>query len=283
MPIKVYKPVTPGRRKSSVNAFAELTKDVKPTKALTRSKKRGSGRNNTGKITVRHRGGGAKRRYRLVDFKRQDFDVTGTVKSLEYDPNRSAWIALIVYTNGKKAYILAPQGMEEGNTVVASTERVDIVAGNRMPLEKMPVGTTVYNVELTPLKGGSLIRSAGASAQLMAIEGKYATLKLPSKEVRKVLKGGSATVGSVSNPDHRLIRWGKAGRSRHRGIRPTVRGKVMNPVDHPHGGGEAANSIGMKHPKTPWGKPALGVKTRKAKKASNKLIIQRRPKKRRRK
>lgn len=282
MPIKVYKPVTAGRRRSSVNAFDGLKKSG-PEKGLTVSKKRGSGRNNTGRITVRHRGGGAKRRYRLVDFKRQDFDIPATVKSLEYDPNRSAWIALLVYANGKKAYMLAPQGLEAGDTVVTSTERVDVKPGNRMPLEKMPIGTVVYNVELNPGKGGSLIRSAGASAQLMAVEGKYATLKLPSKEVRKIPKGSYATVGSVSNPDHRLVRWGKAGRTRHRGRRPTVRGKVMNPVDHPHGGGEGSNPIGLKHPKTPWGKPALGVKTRKAKKASNKLIIQRRPKKRRRK
>jgi len=280
MPIKVYKPVTPGRRKSSVNAFAELTAS-KPKKSLTKSKKRGSGRNNTGKITVRHRGGGAKRRYRLVDFKRQEFDIPAKVETIEYDPNRSAWVALLSYRNGKKAYMLAPQGLEVGNTIVSSTNRVEIVPGNRMPLEKMPVGTVVYNVELLPGKGGLLIRSAGLSAQLMAIEGKYATLKLPSKEVRKVPKGCTATVGSVSNPDHRLVRWGKAGRSRHLGKRPTVRGKAMNPVDHPHGGGEGGNPIGMKHPKTPWGKPALGVKTRKAKKASNKLIIQRRPKKRR--
>lgn len=279
MPIKVYKPITPGRRKSSVNAFAELTK-THPEKGLTKSKKRGSGRNNTGRITVRHRGGGAKRRYRLVDFKRQDFDVPATVKALEYDPNRSAWLALIVYTNGKKGYMLAPQGIEIGQTIMASQSRIDVKPGNRMPLEKMPIGTFVYNVELNPGQGGSLIRSAGTSAQLVAIEGKYATIKLPSKEIRKVPKACGATVGTVSNPDHRLIRWGKAGRTRHRGKRPTVRGKAMNPVDHPHGGGEGSNPIGMKHPKTPWGQPALGVKSRKAKKQSNKLIIQRRPKKR---
>lgn len=282
MPIKVHKPTTAGRRRSSVNAFAELTKS-KPEKALTVSKRRISGRNNSGKITVRHRGGGAKRRYRLVDFKRHDYEVEATVKAIEYDPNRSAWIALVNYANGKKAYILAPQGLEVGMKVMASKERVDVTPGNRMPLDKMPIGTVVYNVELNPGKGGSIIRSAGASAQLMAVEGKYATLKLPSKEVRKVPKQCAATVGAVSNPDHRLVRWGKAGRTRHRGKRPTVRGKVMNPVDHPHGGGEGSNPIGLKHPKTPWGKPALGVKTRKAKKFSNKLIIQRRPKKRRRK
>jgi large subunit ribosomal protein L2 len=283
MPITVHKPTTPGRRRSSVNAFSELTKKKKPLKKLTKAQKRTSGRNNSGKITVRHRGGGAKKRYRVVDFKRFDFDIPAKVASLEYDPNRSAWIALLHYGNGKKAYMLAPQGIEVGTVLVSSKERVDVKPGNRMPLEKMPIGTAVYNVELTPGKGGSLIRSAGGSAQLMAVEGKYATLKLTSKEVRKVLKSGLATVGAVSNPDHRLVRWGKAGRTRHKGKRPTVRGKAMNPVDHPHGGGEGGNPIGMKHPKTPWGKPALGVKTRKAKKASNKLIISRRPKKKRRK
>ena len=280
MPIKVYKPVTPGRRKSSVNAFAELTAS-KPQKSLTASKRRISGRNNSGRITVRHRGGGAKRRYRLVDFKRQDFDIEGTIKTLEYDPNRSAWIALIVYKNGKKSYILAAQDMNVGDIILSSQNRIEIKPGNRMPLERIPEGTVVYNIELTPGKGGAIIRSAGASAQLMAIEGKFATVKLQSKEVRKVPKSSAATIGSVSNPDHRLVRWGKAGRTRHRGKRPTVRGKAMNPVDHPHGGGEGSNPIGMKHPKTPWGKPALGVKTRKAKKASNKLIVSRRPKKRR--
>lgn len=234
-----------------------------------------------GKITVRHRGGGAKRRLRLIDYRRQDFDIPAKVASIEYDPNRSAWIALLVYNNGKKAYMLAPQDMEVGAVVVSSQERVDVKPGNRMPLEKIPIGTLVYNVELAPGHGGKIVRSAGTNAQLMAIEGRYATLKLPSKEVRKVLKQSSATVGAASNPDHRLIRWGKAGRMRHRGIKPTVRGKAMNPVDHPHGGGEGSSPIGMKHPKTPWGKPALGVKTRRTKKPSEKLIIKRRPKKRR--
>ncbi len=281
MPIKVYKPVTAGRRKSSVNTFGELTA-AKPIKRLTVSKKRGSGRNNTGKITVRHRGGGAKRRYRLVDFRREDFGIPAKVTSVEYDPNRSCWIAGITYVNGKKAYIIAPQGIEVGQEVISSKERVDVKPGNRMPLEKMPIGTTVYNVELTPGQGGLLIRSAGASAQLMAVEGKHATLKLPSKEVRKVPKQCMATVGSVSNPDHRLVRWGKAGRMRHRGKRPSVRGKAMNPVDHPHGGGEGGNPIGLKHPKTPWGKAALGVKSRRPKKASTRLIVSRRPKNKKR-
>jgi len=280
MPIKVYKPTTPGRRKSSVNAFSELTKAT-PEKKLTVSKKRISGRNNKGRITVRHRGGGAKRRYRLIDFKRQDIEVPAKVKSIEYDPNRSGWIALVNYDNGKKAYILAPQGLEVGDQIITSENRVDINPGNRMPLEKMPIGTNVFNIELNPGQGGKIVRSAGTGAQLMAVEGRYATLKLPSKEVRKVSKLCMATVGASSNPDHRLIRWGKAGRTRHRGIKPTVRGKAMNPVDHPHGGGEGSNPIGMKHPKTPWGKPALGVKTRKANKPSDKLIVSRRPKKKR--
>lgn len=279
MPIKVHKPTTPGRRKSSVNAFGELTAS-KPQKSLTVKKNRINGRNNSGKITVRHRGGGAKRRYRLVDFKRQELDIPAKVVSIEYDPNRSSWIALVNYKNGKKSYIIAPQGVEVGDTIVTSLERVDVKSGNRMPLEKIPLGTFVYNVELNAGGGGILVRGAGSSAQLMAVEGKHATIKMPSKEIRKVSRKSFATVGSVSNPDHRLVRYGKAGRMRHKGKRPTVRGKVMNPVDHPHGGGEGSNPIGMKHPKTPWGKPALGVKTRKAKKGSSKLIITRRPKKR---
>ncbi len=279
MGIKVHKPTTPGRRKSSVNAFTELTKS-KPTKSLTKSKRRTSGRNNQGRITVRHRGGGAKRRHRLVDFKREKLDIPAKVASVEYDPNRSAWIALLHYVDGEKRYILAPQQLEVGTTIISSKERVDVIPGNRMPLERIPIGTFVYNVELNPGQGGILVRSAGMSAQLMAVEGKHATLRMPSKEVRKVLKNAFATVGISSNPDHRLVRYGKAGRMRHRGIRPTVRGKVMNPVDHPHGGGEGSNPIGMKAPKTPWGKPALGVKTRK-KQSSDKLIIRRRPKKKR--
>jgi large subunit ribosomal protein L2 len=278
MPIKIYKPTSAGRRKSSVNAFAELTSD-KPVKKLTRSKTRISGRNHQGRITVRHRGGGSKRRLRLIDERTSMFDVPFRVLTVEYDPNRSSWIALVAYANGKKSYIIAPQGLEVGQELVTSKNRADMKPGNRMPLERMPVGTFVYDIELTPGQGGILVRSAGASAQVIAVEGRYATLRLPSKEIRKVLKQSMATVGSVSNPDHRLIRWGKAGRMRHRGIRPTVRGKAMNPVDHPHGGGEGHNPIGMKHPKTPWGKPALGVKTRKAKKYSNKHILQRRPKK----
>lgn len=278
MPIKVYKPTTPARRKSSVNAFAEITKK-KPLKKLTTAKKRNAGRNNQGRITVRHRGGGAKRRYRQIDFKREKFDVPAKVASIEYDPNRSAWIALLHYNDGGKAYMLAPQELEVGKMVVSSQQRVDVHIGNRMPLDKMPIGTPIYNIELNPGQGGMLVRSAGTSAQLLAVEGKHATLKMPSKEVRKVPKEVLATVGAVSNPDARLVRWGKAGRTRHRGFRPTVRGKAMNPVDHPHGGGEGKSPIGMKRPKTPWGKAALGVKTRKANKKSNRLIVRRRPKK----
>ena len=276
MPIKVYRPTTPGRRKSSVNAFAELTKNKKPEKKLTSAKKRISGRNNQGRITVRHRGGGAKRRYRVIDYRRQKMDIEAKVASIEYDPNRSAWIALLHYVDGEKAYMLAPQGLEEGMKVLASTNRIDINPGNRMPLDIIPIGTTVYNVELNPGQGGTLVRSAGAGAQLMAVEGRYATLKMPSKEVRRVLKGVFATVGTVSNPDHRLVRWGKAGRTRHRGKRPTVRGKAMNPVDHPHGGGEGKAPQGSPHPVTPWGKATKGLRTRKKKKYSSPYIVRRR-------
>lgn len=276
MPITIHKPTSPGRRISSANAFAEITAS-KPLKRLTVSTKRISGRNNQGKITVRHRGGAAKRRYRIVDFKQQSFDIPAKVQSIEYDPHRSAWIALVAYKNGSKAYILAAQGMNVGDTIVSSQNRVDINPGNRMPLDKMPVGANVYNIELNPGQGGLLVRSGGAVAQLVAVEGKYATLRMPSKEVRKVPKHAMASIGFVSNPDNRLVRYGKAGRMRHLGFRPRVRGKAMNPVDHPHGGGEGHNPIGMKHPKTPWGKPALGVRTRKATKHSWKMIVSRRP------
>lgn len=279
MPIKVYKPTTPGRRKSSVNAFAELTVS-KPFKKLTSSKNRISGRNNLGRITVRHRGGGAKRRFRQIDFKRMKDNVPGKVATIEYDPNRSAWIALVQYADGDKQYMLAPQQLEVGAQIMSSDKRVEITPGNRMPLSHIPIGSFVYNVELIPGGGAKMVRSAGASAVLMATDRKYATLKLPSNEIRKVPRDSSATIGMVSNPDHRLVRWGKAGRTRHRGRRPQVRGKVMNPNDHPHGGGEGRNSIGLKHPKTPWGKPALGVKTRKPKKHSNRLIVKRRKDKR---
>lgn len=276
MPITIHKPTSAGRRVSSANAFAEITA-AKPHKKLTVASRRISGRNHQGKITIRHRGGAAKRRYRMVDFKQNQIDIPAKVLTIEYDPHRSAWIALIVYANGQKSYILAPQGMNVGDSIVTSKTRVDINPGNRMPIDKMPVGTMVYNVELNPGQGGMIVRSAGSSAQIVAVEGKFATLRLPSKEVRKVPKESMASVGMVSNPDNRLVRYGKAGRMRHLGFRPTVRGKAMNPVDHPHGGGEGHNPIGMKHPKTPWGKPALGVKTRKPTRHSWRLIVSRRP------
>jgi len=280
MGIKIYKPITPGRRKSSVDDFSDITVKT-PLKSLTFGKKRTGGRNNTGKITVRHRGGGAKRKIRVIDFKRNKFGVPGKVYSIEYDPNRNARIALIYYADGDKRYIIAPQDLEVGDEVIASNDkRVKVAPGNAMALSFIPIGTVIYNIELQPGKGGQAVRSAGNFAQLMAVEGIYATVKLPSGEVRKFLKESMAVIGAVSNPDFMNIRWGKAGRKRHLGIRPTVRGKVMNPNDHPHGGGEAANSIGLKHPKTPWGKPALGVKTRKKKKSSSKLIITPRKKKR---
>lgn len=276
MPVKRYKPTTAGRRISSVDAFEDLTAQ-KPLKSLTIHKKKFAGRGNGGKITVRHRGGGAQQRIRLVDAKRDKFDVPAKVATIEYDPNRGARIALLFYRDGEKRYMIAPVGLSVGDTVISSKQKGEIQTGNRFALEHIPVGIQVYDIELQPGKGAQLVRGAGSSAQLMAIEGPYATVKLPSGEIRMVLKQCMATVGQTSNPDRRLIRWGKAGRMRHRGIRPTVRGKAMNPVDHPHGGGEARNSIGLKHPKTPSGKPALGVKTRR-KQASDKLIIQRRKK-----
>ncbi len=275
MPVKRYNPTSAGRRISSVDTFADITKHA-PEKSLTIPRKEFAGRSH-GKIAVRHRGGGAKRRIRLVDGKRHKFDVPAVVKAIEYDPNRGARLALIVYKDGVKSYIVAPAGLKVGDTVVSSMGKGDIQTGNRYPLEHIPVGLMIHEVELTPGKGAQIARGAGTSVQLMAVEGSHATLKLPSGEMRLVFKQCMATLGQTSNPDRRLIRWGKAGRSRHRGIRPTVRGKVMNPVDHPHGGGEARNSIGLKNPKTPTGKPALGVKTRR-KQASDRLILQRRPK-----
>ena len=277
MGIRVYKPTTPGRRKSSVQTFDDVT-TKKPFKKLVVSKKQQSGRSN-GKIAVRHRGGGAKRNVRLVDWKRDKFDIPATVKTIEYDPNRGARVALVAYADGEKRYILAPQGLEVGMTIISSQKKGEPTAGNRFPLEKIPLGMPVFNIELNPGAGGQLVRGAGTGATLMAVEGKWATIKLPSGEMRMIQKSCAATIGSVSNPDWRLIRWGKAGRMRHRSIRPTVRGKVMNPVDHPHGGGEGSNPIGLKGgPKTPTGKKALGVKTRR-KKASDKLIIKGRKKK----
>jgi large subunit ribosomal protein L2 len=275
MAVKRYKPTTPGRRISSVDTFEDLTRST-PEKSLTKTRKKHAGRTN-GKITVRHRGGGAKRRIRLVDFKRNKFDVPAKVAQIEYDPNRGARLALLHYADGEKCYMVAPIGLSVGDTVVSSKKRGDIQTGNRFELQHIPVGMQVYNIELKPGKGGQIVRGAGTAAQLMAVEGSYATLRLPSGEIRMVLANCMATIGQTSNPDRRLIRWGKAGRTRHRGIRPTVRGKAMNPVDHPHGGGEGRNPIGLKRPKTPTGKPALGVKTRR-KGASDKLIIKRRKK-----
>jgi len=280
MAIKVYKPTTPARRRTSV-LISDASRKSKPVKGLRVIRKRTGGRNNQGKITVRHKGGGAKRFIRIVDFKRDKFDIPAKVETIEYDPNRNANIALILYADGARRYILAADKMKIGDKLINSKIKYTRGNGNRFALHLIPTGSGVYNIELEESRGGKIVRGAGTAATLMSIEGKYAQLKLPSSEIRKVSKECMATVGQVSNPEFRNIRWGKAGRMRHRGIRPTVRGKVMNPVDHPHGGGEARNSIGLKHPKTPWGKPALGVKTRRANKKSNKLIIQRRKKKRR--
>jgi large subunit ribosomal protein L2 len=274
MPIKQYRPVTKGRRFSSVQDFSDITRS-KPEKSLIISQKEMAGRSG-GKITVRHRGGGHKRFIRVIDFIRDRFDIPARVDSIEYDPNRGARISLIVYKDGVKRYMITPDGLKVGDTVVSSLGQADIHVGNRLPLGQLPVGVTVHNVELKPGQGGQLARGAGVNIQLMAVEGDLATLKLPSGEIRTVSKKCSATIGSVSNPDWRLVRWGKAGRMRHRGIRPTVRGKVMNPVDHPHGGGEGKHPIGMKYAKTKWGKHAMGVKTRKRNKASNKFILTRR-------
>ena len=275
MGIKTYNPYTPSRRQMTGSSdFSEITKTT-PEKSLLDSKKRTAGRNAQGKITVRHRGGGAKRKYRIIDFKRKKDGIPATVVGIEYDPNRSANIALICYADGEKAYILAPEGLKDGMTVMNGPE-AEVRVGNCLPLSQIPVGTQVHNIELYPGKGGQLVRSAGNSAQLMAKEGKYATLRLPSGEMRMVPIICRASVGVVGNGEHNLINVGKAGRKRHMGIRPTVRGSVMNPNDHPHGGGEGKTGIGRPGPCTPWGKPALGLKTRKKKKASNKLIVRRR-------
>lgn len=275
MGIKRYKPTTAGRRKSSVDDFSDITKS-KPEKSLIKIKKRSGGRNFQGKITVRHRGGGAKRYLRLVDFRQDKYNLPAEVKAIEYDPNRGARLALVGYQDGQKSYILAPVDLKVGDKVVSSDNKCEINIGNRLPLKNIPTGTAVYNVELTPGKGGELARSAGSQASLMAIDAGYAHLKLPSGEVRMVKEDCLASIGQVSNPDYRSIRWGKAGRMRMRGRRPTVRGKAMNPVDHPHGGGEGKHPIGLTHPKTPQGKPALGPKTRKKGKKSNRFIIKRR-------
>ena len=274
MSIKIYKSTTNARRNMSTTDYSELSK-VAPERSLLVSLKKNSGRNSYGRITVRHRGGGQRRKYRIIDFKRDKFDIPATVASIEYDPNRSAFIALLQYEDGEKRYILQPAGLKVGDTVVAGAN-ADIKSGNALPLTNIPVGTIVHNVELYPGRGGQLARAAGNSAQLMAKEGAYALLRLPSGELRNVPANCMATVGQVGNTDHENVKVGKAGRMRHMGWRPTVRGSVMNPCDHPHGGGEGKSPIGRPGPVTPWGKPALGYKTRNTKKASDKLIIKRR-------
>ena len=274
MGIKKYKPTSPGRRNMSVNTFDEITKK-EPEKSLLTPLKSKAGRNNYGRITVRHQGGGAKRKYRIIDYKRNKDGVPGKVAGIEYDPNRSSNIALIHYVDGEKRYIIAPLKLKVGDTIVSGPE-ADITIGNCLPLKNIPVGTLVHNIELKAGKGGQMVRSAGASAQLMAKEGNYATLRLPSGEMRQVRLECRATVGTVGNLDHQNVRIGKAGRKRHMGIRPTVRGSVMNPNDHPHGGGEGRAPVGRSGPVTPWGKPALGYKTRKKNKPSDKYIVRRR-------
>ena len=273
MAIKNYKPTTNARRKMSTLVNEEITKST-PEKSLTITLKKNGGRNNQGRITVRHHGGGEKRKYRIIDFKRNKFDIPGRVASIEYDPNRSANIALINYMDGEKRYIIAPKNIQIGDVVI-SGETVDIKVGNALPIMNIPVGTVIHNIELRPKKGGALARSAGSSAQILGREGKYVMIRLSSGEQRKILGTCMATIGEVGNEDYELVHLGKAGRSRHMGIRPTVRGSVMNPNDHPHGGGEGRAPVGRKGPVTPWGKPALGYKTRK-KKASDKLIVRRR-------
>jgi large subunit ribosomal protein L2 len=273
MALKKYKAMTNGLRHMTSLDYAEITTD-QPEKSLLRKLNKKSGRNNQGKITVRHHGGGAKRKYRVIDFKRNKDNIPGRVATIEYDPNRTSNIALIFYKDGEKRYILAPKGLEV-DMWVESGEKADILVGNALPLINIPVGTVVHNIELYPGKGGQLVRSAGTSAQILGREEKYVLVRLASGEVRKVLATCRATIGEVGNENHELVNIGKAGRNRHKGIKPTVRGSVMNPVDHPHGGGEGRQPIGRKNPVTPWGKPALGLKTRKRNKASNKLIVRR--------
>ena len=274
MGMKHFNAYTPSRRNMTVSDFAEITKKT-PEKSLLAKKKKNAGRNSYGRITVRHQGGGNRQKYRIIDFKRNKFDIVGTVATIEYDPNRSANIALIQYEDGEKAYILAPQGLKDGDKVI-SGESVDIKPGNCMPINSIPVGTLIHNIELNPKQGGKLVKAAGQSAQLMAKEGKYAHVRLPSGEMRLVLAKCRATIGVIGNSEHENVKIGKAGRKRHMGIRPTVRGSVMNPVDHPHGGGEGRAPVGHAGPMTPWGKPALGYKTRNKKKLSNKFIVKRR-------
>ena len=274
MGIKKYNPYTPSRRHMTGSDFSEITKKT-PEKSLLKPLKKNGGRNNTGKITCRHKGGGNKRKYRIIDFRRNKDGIPAKVIGIEYDPNRTANIALICYQDGTKSYILAPAGLTDGMTVMNGPD-AEVRVGNCLPLENIPVGAQVHNIEMVPGRGGQMVRAAGTSAQLMAKEGKYATLRLPSGEMRMVPIGCRATIGVMGNADHNLINIGKAGRKRHMGIRPTVRGSVMNPNDHPHGGGEGRAPVGRPGPVTPWGKPALGLKTRKKNKQSNKLIVRRR-------
>ncbi|MGI6110385.1 MAG: 50S ribosomal protein L2 [Eubacteriaceae bacterium] len=274
MAIKKYNPTSPGRRNMSINTYDEVTK-TEPEKSLLEPAKKKAGRNNTGRITVRHQGGGAKRKYRVIDFKRDKDGIPAKVIGIEYDPNRTANIALLSYADGEKRYIIAPLGLKDGDVVLSGPD-ADIKTGHCLQLKHIPVGTLIHNIEMKPGKGGQLVRTAGASAQLMAKENNYATLRLPSGEMRRIHLECKATVGTIGNLDHQNVRLGKAGRKRHMGIRPTVRGSVMNPNDHPHGGGEGRAPIGRSGPVTPWGKPALGYKTRKKTKASDKYIVRRR-------
>ncbi len=273
MPVRKFRPTTNARRGMSTLVNDEITKST-PEKSLVGKKRKRNGHNNMGRITVRHRGGGAQRKYRIIDFKRNKFDVTGKVAAIEYDPNRSANIALINYLDGEKRYIIAPNNLKVGDIIV-SGENVDVKVGNAMPIMNIPVGTVIHNIEMRPGKGAQLARSAGSSAQILGREEKYVLIRLRSGETRKILGTCMATIGEVGNADYALVNLGKAGRTRHMGIRPTVRGSVMNPNDHPHGGGEGRAPVGRKQPMTPWGKPALGMKTRKNKKASTKLIVSR--------
>ncbi len=275
MSVKSYKPTTPSRRHMTVSGFDGIDKHAKPEASLTEVLKKNAGRNSYGHITVRHRGGGEKRKYRVIDFKRDKRDVEGKVLRLEYDPNRSAYIALVEYADGERRYILAPVGLNVGDSVLSSAA-ADIKAGNALPMANIPVGTVIHNIELYPGKGAQLVRSAGVAAQLMAKENGMATVRLPSGEMRKVRMECYATIGQVGNIDHANVHIGKAGRKRHMGIRPTVRGSVMNPCDHPHGGGEGKSPVGRPGPVTPWGKPALGYKTRKTKNKTDKFIVKRR-------
>ena len=277
MAIRVYKPTSPARRFMSVLTFEEITKK-EPERSLVTDLRHKAGRNNTGKITVRHQGGGARRKYRIIDFKRNKDGIPATVSAIEYDPNRTCFIALLNYADGEKRYILAPLGLKVGDKVMSGPD-ADIKPGNCLPIQNIPVGTLIHNVEIKPGRGGQMVRSAGVAAQLMAKEGVYAQVRLPSGEVRKVAMTARATIGTVGNTDHENVRIGKAGRQRHKGVRPTVRGVVMNPCDHPHGGGEGRSPVGMPAPMSPWGKPTQGVITRKHRKYSDKMIVSRPSKK----